>query len=176
MPPKKAAKNTPADAILGEKVEQWQGIKRQCEAYERTLQITSEQLQRSQLEKLNLKKKIVELNDKFKQEEGVTATMSHDMFRVYTSVQHQLIDKIEAHQSTIRGLRADLDNARLALEATKASKDAECAEKTKKINQQKQEMEEMAIRFGTELKATLEQMSHHIQGDKSYAAREEEAN
>lgn len=166
MPPKPAAKTTPADDAIAEKNKQLAQVKRQCEAYERMIQIGSEQLQRSQLEKLNLKKKVVELNERFRVEESLTSSMTHEMFKTYISTQRDLMTRIEGHQSTIAELRNDLSSLRMSLELTKQQKDAICAEKTRKINEQKQKMEEMAIAFGVKLKETLEQMSRHLQGDK----------
>ena len=172
MPPKKQAKGggAPADAALDDKLSQLRAIERHCEAYERIQAIYSEQLMRSQLEKLNLKKKILEVGERLKSEEAVTGTMCHDMFRAYRAVQHTLLQKIEQQQTTIRSLREELDSARIALERTKAEKDAICAEKTKSINEQKQKMEVMAVEVGIQLKATLEQMSQHIQGGDRRAA------
>ncbi|CUE73111.1 Hypothetical protein, putative, partial [Bodo saltans] len=86
------------------------------------------------------------------------------MYRMYKSGQAQLVARIVQHEETIEELKTELNEARLALETTKAEKDAELAEKTKKINEQKQKMEEMAIAFGIKLKETLEQMSAHIHG------------
>ena len=169
MPPKPdAKKNDPAAAQKEELALQLRMVKQQCEMHERSLQISSEQMQRSQLESLNLKKKIVELNEMFRTDEALTASMTHDMFRVYTSVQSQLIEKIATHQQTIRGLREDLDASRLKLERTKAEMDKICEEKTLKINKQKELMEEMAVGFGHDLKTTLEQMSTHIQGERTH--------
>lgn len=166
MPPKPAAKANPAEDALAEKQKQLAQIKRQCEAYERMVQIGSEQLQRSQLEKLNLKKKVVELNERFKIEESLTSSMTHEMFKTYTTTQRDLMSRIEAHQDTIKGLNKELRDLKSSLELTKQQRDLICAEKTRKINEQKQKMEEMAIAFGVKLKETLEQMSRHIQGDK----------
>lgn len=169
MPPKQT-KSAQPDNALEEKLLQLRTIERHCEAYERTLAIYSEQLLRSQLEKLSLKKKILELNERFKAEEALTGTMCHDMFRAYRAVQHTLLQKIESQQTTIRSLKEELDVARVSLERTKSEKDAMCADKTRRINEQKQKMEEMAIAFGVKLKETLEQMSQHIQGGDRRAA------
>jgi predicted nucleic acid-binding Zn-ribbon protein len=165
MPPKgkgdKAKANQVDPAVLEKQVNLSQ-LKRQCEAHERMIHVGSEQLQRSQLETLNLKKKLVELNHRFTKEESATASMTHDMFRVYTDMQSKMMERIEQHQATIRGLRKELSDARQSLEHTKAKKDFICAEKTRQINEQKQKMEEMAIAFGVELKETLDKMSRNI--------------
>lgn len=167
MPPKKqqgkGGSNT-QDAALDEKKLQLQTINRQADAVERMLLICSEQFQRSKLESLNAKKKIAELNTKFEEQEKHTNDKCAGMYRMYKSGQAQLVARIVQHEETIEELKTELNEARLALETTKAEKDAELAEKTKKINEQKQKMEEMAIAFGIKLKETLEQMSSHIHG------------
>jgi len=166
MPPKqgKPAKNNPADAAIDEKKMQLNVLNKQCEAVERMMVICSEQIQRSNLEGLNLNKRIAELNSKFEDQEKHTQDKCTSMYKQYKSGQSQLIARIEAGESSIEELRKQLDEARQALERTKFEKDAEIAEKTKKINEQKQKIEEMAIAFGIKLKETLEQMSRHIQG------------
>lgn len=169
MPPKdkdakKADKLVDPERVARE--EQLIGLKRQCDGYERMLCICSEQLQRSQLEKLNLKKKIVELNDKFKQEEALTAAMCQSMNSAYRQSQKTMLGTIESHQETIQGIGDKLDESRLKLEKTNAKKDLAMAEKNQLIKEQKQRMEDMAIAFGVKLKETLEQMSQHIAGDK----------
>ncbi len=171
MPPKKQTKGSnPTESALEEKLAQLRAIERHNESYERIMAIHSEQLMRSQLEKLNLKKKILEVSERLTSEEAVTGTMCHDMFRAYRAVQHTLFQKIEQQNTTIKSLNKELSDARIALERTKAEKDAICAEKTRMINEQKQKMEVMAVEFGIQLKATLEQMSHHIQGGERRAA------
>lgn len=166
MPPKKAGgkEGAPQDAALEEKKLQLATLNRQSDAVERKLLICSEQLQRSKLESLNAKKKIAELNTKFEEQEKHTNDKCSGMYRMYKSGQAQLVARIVQHEETIEELKTELNEARLALETTKAEKDAELAEKTKKINEQKQKMEEMAIAFGIKLKETLEQMSAHIHG------------
>jgi predicted nucleic acid-binding Zn-ribbon protein len=168
-PGAKPSKANPADQVMQDKLDQLGMLKRQCEAHERMLQVSSEQLQRSELEIINFKKRIVELNEKFKAEENLSSSMTHNMFRVYTEMQRKLMERIESHQSTIRGLRKELGDARLSLERTKAEKDAICADKTRKINEQKQKMEEMASAFGIKLKETLEKMSAHMQEERGHS-------
>ena len=162
---KSAGKSNPADAAVDEKRAALSAILRQCDAYERMMVVCSEQLQRSKLESLNLKKRIAELNSKFEEQEKHTNDKCIGMHKMYRSAQAQLFTRIEAHQIAIDGLRKQLNDAKEKLEQTKAQKDAEIAEKTKKINEQKQKMEEMAISFGIRLKETLERMSDHIQGE-----------
>ena len=168
MPPKqvKGGKggNNPQDSALDEKKQQLSIMTKQCDAVERMMVICSEQVQRSNLEGLNLSKRIAELNSKFEDQEKHTQDKCTSMYKMYKSGQSQLLARIEAHENTIEELRKELDEDRQALERTKFEKDAEIAEKTKQINEQKQKMEEMAIAFGIKLKETLEQMSRHIQG------------
>jgi chromosome segregation ATPase len=169
MPPKKAAggkgKGTaPVDPVVEEKKQTLFTLLRQCDAVERMMVICSEQIQRSQLESLNIKKRIAELNQKFEEQEKHTNDKCSQMYKMYKSGQSQLVARIEAHETTIDDLRKQLDEARVQLEQTKAEKDMELAERTRKINEQKQKMEEMAIAFGVKLKETLEQMSYHIHG------------
>ena len=164
MPPKENKKGGKGqiDPAMAEKMEELDWIKRVCEAREWKLHVASEQLQRSKLESLNLKKKIADLNEKFEAESKMTDRTCSDMFKMYDSGKSQLYARITSHQDSIKELRKQLDEARHNLERTKAEKDEEIAKKTKAINEQKQMMEQMAIRFGVELKETLEHMSHHI--------------
>ena len=165
MPPKPVAAKKPAgDAATDELKTQLDRVNRECESVERLLVICNEQMQRTNLESLNLKKKIAELNSKFEESERFTNEKCIGMNALYESGKEQLKGRIATHQSAIEELRAQLDEARQVLEATKAEKDAEIAEKTRRINEQKQRMEEMAIAFGIKLKETLERMSQHIHG------------
>lgn len=178
MPPKqqggKGGKGKSAgDAAAEEKRGELEGLQKECAIYERMMVICSEQLQRSQLESLNLKKKIAELNEKFEKEEELTNKTTAEIFKAYRSNQSALVARIESHQATIEGLRKSLDEARHELERMKSEKDAIIAEKTKQINEQKQKMEQMAIEFGSNLKETLEQMSLHIQGGQRDVNRAE---
>eukprot|EP00744_Colponema_vietnamica_P010378 GILI01014671.1.p1 GENE.GILI01014671.1~~GILI01014671.1.p1 ORF type:complete len:182 (-),score=44.37 GILI01014671.1:96-608(-) len=166
MPPKGPApkKSSAADTATLELRNTLDGVKRECEGVERLMVICSEQMQRTNLESLNLKKKIAELNSKFDESEKFTNEKCIGMNKLYRSGQAQLLARIETHQASIDELRKQLDEAREQLERTKAEKDSEIAEKTRKINEQKQRMEEMAIAFGIKLKETLERMSQHIHG------------
>ena len=162
---KEKGKANPQEQAILEKVATWKGIEQECNVYEGMLTICSEQAQRSQLETLNLKKRIAELNEKLEKEEELTTKSCSEIFKSFRQQQKQLVSTIKSHEATIEGLRKNLDEARNELERTKTEKDAIIAEKTKKINEQKQKMEEMAVAFGVKLKETLEQMSLHIQGE-----------
>jgi hypothetical protein len=163
MPPKdQKPKANPQDNELQTKQAELADINRVCGSREQMLMLRSEQLQRSKLESLNLKKRIAELNEKFESEEQLTKTTCADMFRMYRHMQKELVLRIENHQATIKQLHDELDESRQILERTKAEKDASIAERTRKINEQKQRMEEMAIGFGVRLKETLEEMSRQI--------------
>ena len=150
------------DPGLAEKTNHLASLKRQCDAHERMIHVASEQLQRSQLESLNLKKRILELNHKFTKEDQATAAMTHDMFVLYTEMQRKMEERKREHKQIINGLQEQLAEANLTLQRTMAEKDAKCAEKTRQINEQRQLMEQMAISFGVELKDALDKMSRNI--------------
>eukprot|EP00992_Anisonema_acinus_P012337 TRINITY_DN8054_c0_g1_i2.p1 TRINITY_DN8054_c0_g1~~TRINITY_DN8054_c0_g1_i2.p1 ORF type:complete len:180 (-),score=85.28 TRINITY_DN8054_c0_g1_i2:99-638(-) len=161
-PPNKAGPQQGAEEREAELKAKIEENRSRCLALERFLVVRAEQTQRAQLEQDQLKRKIVELNHKFAEEEKQTEVTSGDMYRQYKAMQHELIHRIDLLQTTINNLRDELEESRLQLERTKAEKDAIIAEKNKKINEQKQKMEDMAIEFGEMLKETLEQMSKRI--------------
>jgi chromosome segregation ATPase len=161
---KEKGKANPADQAMADKQNTLLGIQRECDVYESMLAICSEQLQRSQLESLNLKKKIAELNEKLEKEEELTTKTCSEIFKAFRVNQSNLVAKITGHEAKIQELRNSLEESRNKLEKLKAEKDAIIAEKTKKINEQKQKMEEMAVAFGVRLKEVLEGMSQQIQG------------
>mmetsp|Transcript_115862 Transcript_115862/g.201593 ORF Transcript_115862/g.201593 Transcript_115862/m.201593 type:complete len:190 (-) Transcript_115862:932-1501(-) len=163
---KKGAGN-PADkkaleALEGEKQARIDENRARCVALERFLVIRAEQTQRSNLEQETLRRRIIELEHKFTEEQSKTDLTHGEMYRQYKAMQGELIHRIELLQTTINTLRDELEQSRLELEKTKSEKDAVIAERNKKINEQKQKMEDMAIEFGEMLKETLEQMSKRI--------------
>lgn len=173
MPPKdQEVKKKPekVDPLEAERQAQQKAIERRCNGIERLLSICSEQLQRSHLEKLALQRKMVEINDRFKEEETLTKAMCFDMYKIYRSTQAELMKDWERNKNEIIKLRHELDNARNDLEATKAERDRECAKKEQRIQEQKHHMEELAVRFGEQLKSALEDMSKHISQGASGAA------
>eukprot|EP00668_Euglena_longa_P011390 GGOE01013790.1.p1 GENE.GGOE01013790.1~~GGOE01013790.1.p1 ORF type:complete len:212 (+),score=82.67 GGOE01013790.1:72-638(+) len=165
---KKASSQSPADKKLLEAAEeekqgQIDDNKARIQALERFLVIRAEQTQRACLEQEGLRRKIVELERKFKEEEAQTDVTHGEMYRQYKAMQGELIHRIELLQSSIATLKEELEQSRVELERTREEKDTIIAEKTKKINEQKQKMEDMAIEFGEMLKETLEQMSKRIE-------------
>lgn len=139
-------------------------LKSQAKALQAKIMVTSQQLQRSRLESLNLKKRIADINEKFEKEEKMCNDMCSEMYAQYRYSQKQLLARIESHQSAIEDLRCALDDARKNLERTKAEKDEEIAAKTKSINEQKMRMDQLAVAFGQNLKTILEGMSQSIHG------------
>ena len=175
MPPKdkkddKKKKAEKVDPLEAERLAQLSTIQRRCGSLERLLAIHSEQLQRSHLEKLSLQRKMVEINDRFKEEETLTTSMCFDMYEVYRSMQSEFVNHWKKNKDIIHDLRKDLDDARNSLELTKAERDRECAKKEQRIQEQKHHMEELAVRFGEQLKGALEDMSRHITQGASGAA------
>jgi hypothetical protein len=175
MPPKappadKKKQQEKVDPLEAERQAQLKTIQRRCTGIERLLAINSEQLQRSHLEKLALQRKMVEINDRFKEEETLTKAMCFDMYKIYRSTQAELMKDWEKNKAEILKLRHELDNARNELEETKAERDRECAKKEQRIQEQKHHMEELAVRFGEQLKQALEEMSRHISQGASGAA------
>jgi hypothetical protein len=177
MPPKetnkddgKKKKPEKVDPMEAERAAQLQAIQRRCTSLERLLAIHSEQLQRSHLEKLSLQRKMVEINDRFKEEEALTRHNCFDMYDVYRNTQNEFVQMWKKNKDQIHELRRELDDARNSLELTKAERDRECAKKEQRIQEQKHHMEELAVRFGEQLKGALEDMSKHITHGASGAA------
>lgn len=166
--PKKSAGNNPADKkqleeLEGQKQARVEENKARCQALERFLVIRAEQSQRAYLEQEGLRRRIIDLERKFQEEESQTDITHGEMYRQYKAMQGELIHRIELLHTSIGALREELEQSRQELDRTKAEKDAVIAEKNKKINEQKQKMEDMATEFGEMLKETLEQMSKKIE-------------
>jgi hypothetical protein len=158
------------DPLEAERQQQLQTIQRRCGALERLLAINSEQLQRSHLEKLALQRKMVEINDRFKEEEAATTAMCFEMHSQYRNMQSYFVSLWKANKENITALRRDLDSARNSLERTKAERERDYAAKEQRIAEQRHHMEELAVRFGEQLKGALEDMSRHITQGASGAA------
>ena len=123
--PKKGTSGGPADkkameAVEGERQAKIDENRARCLALERFLVIRAEQSQRAYLEQEGLRRKIIDLEHKFSEEEAQTDITHGEMYRQYKAMQGELIHRIELLQTTINTLREELEQSRYRRDRTRA--------------------------------------------------------
>lgn len=104
-----------------------------------------------------------EVEKKLDSEEKTTHDITQAMTRQYEAMQEQLIEKINALESSLTDLKDKLDETEFKHKQTIRAKDDTIRLKDKEIEGLKEKMEDMSKEFGDMLKETLTRMRDRIE-------------
>merc|ERR1711988_1322648 len=111
---------------------------------------------------IDLRAKVDQMEDDFKQEQSTTFAVTADMARQYKSLQDDLIHKINSLETTLTEQKEELDMTQHELRELILDKDDEIALRDQAISELKQRMEDMSNEFAQMLNSTLKLMKDHM--------------
>eukprot|EP00928_Gymnodinium_smaydae_P008782 TRINITY_DN13225_c1_g1_i1.p1 TRINITY_DN13225_c1_g1~~TRINITY_DN13225_c1_g1_i1.p1 ORF type:complete len:266 (+),score=87.57 TRINITY_DN13225_c1_g1_i1:95-799(+) len=135
----------------------------QVETLERELQVKaalSEEALRSETE---LRSKVDQMEDDFKEEQSTTFAVTADMARQYKALQEELIYKINSLETQLTEQKEELDITDHELRELIRNKNDDIEYKDEQIRQLNERMNEMSHEFANMLQETLELMKTHIE-------------
>eukprot|EP00440_Ansanella_granifera_P058209 gb/GFBE01063093.1/.p1 GENE.gb/GFBE01063093.1/~~gb/GFBE01063093.1/.p1 ORF type:complete len:223 (+),score=94.48 gb/GFBE01063093.1/:1-669(+) len=158
---KKGGKEAPGVA-LNPQEEQHTYLMMQVETLERELQVKSAQAEEAARSELEMRAKVDQMEEDFKQEQGTTYAVTADMARQYKALQEELIYKINSLETQLTEQKEELDITNHELKELMRDKDEDIENKDEQIKQLNERMNEMSAEFANMLSETLELMKHHI--------------
>ncbi|CAL1133914.1 unnamed protein product [Cladocopium goreaui] len=142
----------------------------QVETLERELQVKSAQAEEAQRSELELRARVEQMEEDFKQEQNTTYAVTADMARQYKALQEELIYKINSLEIQHTEQREELDITNHELKELTLVKDADIENKDQQIKQLNERMNDMSAEFANMLAETLDLMKLHINEKLSDAA------
>jgi len=134
----------------------------QVETLERELQVKSGQAEEALRSEIDLRAKVDQMEEHFKQEQSTTFAVTADMARQYKALQEELIWKINSLETQLTEQKEELDIANHELRELIRDKDEDIDHKDQQISQLNERMNEMSQEFATMLGETLELMRKHV--------------
>merc|ERR1712070_1366732 len=111
---------------------------------------------------MQLRDKVEQMQDDFKQEQKTTFAVTADMARQYKALQEDLIHKINSLETTLTEQKEELDMTNHELKELIRDKDDIIAHKEHIIQELKSRMELMCQEFNDMLNTTLKLMKDHM--------------
>merc|ERR1719399_155727 len=111
---------------------------------------------------MQLREKVEQMQDDFKQEQKTTFAVTADMARQYKALQEDLIHKINSLETTLTEQKEELDMTNHELKELIRDKDDEIANKDNTVAELKSRMDEMSAEFADMLNQTLRLMKDHM--------------
>mmetsp|Transcript_100905 Transcript_100905/g.291834 ORF Transcript_100905/g.291834 Transcript_100905/m.291834 type:complete len:223 (+) Transcript_100905:101-769(+) len=137
----------------------------QAETLERELQVKSAHAEEAIRVEMELRAKVEQMEQDFKEEQNTTFAVTADMARQYKALQEELIFKINSLETQLTEQKEELDIRDRELELLITEKDEEVDDKDKQIAQLNERMSQMSQEFANMLSETLELMRTQI-GEK----------
>jgi len=162
----KAGDKTEGD-VINEQKEEIKRLKLRIETLERYMVLRSEQTQKAKASELELKSKLIQLDEDFEKEKMERFHIASDMIRQYKALQKTLIDKLNISEQKNTSLSDQLHLAKVALHEVKKEKDQIIEMKQREIEEHKQKMQSMVVEFSNMLKETLAKMGNTIQNERA---------
>merc|ERR1712226_1607540 len=132
------------------------------ETLERELQVKSAQADEAVHSEIELRAKVDQLEEDFKQEQSTTFAVTADMARQYKALQEELIYKINSLETQLTEQKEELDITTHELHELIRDKDDDIDHKEDQIRQLNARMNDMSSEFASMLGETLELMKTHI--------------
>mmetsp|Transcript_68737 Transcript_68737/g.119420 ORF Transcript_68737/g.119420 Transcript_68737/m.119420 type:complete len:219 (+) Transcript_68737:136-792(+) len=145
-----------------EESEKWVNNSMQIETLERELQVKSGQAEEALRSEIELRAKVEQMEEHFKQEQSTTFAVTADMARQYKALQEELIWKINSLETQLTEQKEELDIANHELRELIRDKDEDIDHKDQQISQLNDRMNEMSQEFATMLGETLDLMRKHV--------------
>merc|ERR1719229_1679011 len=124
---------------------------------------------------IELRAKVDQMEDHFKQEQSTTFAVTADMARQYKALQEELIFRINSLETQLTEQKEELDITNHELEQLILDKTEDIEDKDKQVQQLNERMNEMSQEFANMLSETLELMRTQI-GEKLHDTTDSEAN
>jgi len=135
----------------------------QIETLERELMGKTQEAEEAIRGEMELRAKVEQMEDDFKQEQSTTFAVTADMARQYKALQEDLIHKINSLETTLTEQKEELDMTNHELKELIRDKDDEIQNKENTISELKSRMDEMSAEFADMLNQTLKLMKEHMQ-------------
>eukprot|EP00933_Yihiella_yeosuensis_P056285 TRINITY_DN5538_c0_g1_i1.p1 TRINITY_DN5538_c0_g1~~TRINITY_DN5538_c0_g1_i1.p1 ORF type:complete len:228 (+),score=77.40 TRINITY_DN5538_c0_g1_i1:76-759(+) len=147
----------------------------QIETLERELQVKTAMSEDAARSELELRGRVDQMEDDFKQEQGTTYAVTADMARQYKALQEELIYKINSLETQLTEQKEELDITNHELQELIKDKDEDIEHKDEQIKQLNERMNEMSTEFANMLAETLDLMKTHINEKLSDASGQDDA-
>lgn len=147
----------------------------QVETLERELQVKSGEAEEALRSEIELRSKVEQMEEHFKQEQSTTFAVTADMARQYKALQEELIWKINSLETQLTEQKEELDIANHELRELIRDKDEDIEHKDQQIGQLNERMNEMSSEFANMLTETLDLMRKHV-NEKFQDGQTEDAN
>jgi len=161
----KKGKKKGGKELIGAKMnaeEEYLYVSLQVETLERELQVKSAHAEEAARSELELRAKVEQMEEDFRQEQGTTYAVTADMARQYKALQEELIYKINSLETQLTEQKEELDITNHELKELVRDKDEEIENKDEQIKQLNDRMNEMSSEFANMLSETLDLMKKHI--------------
>merc|ERR1719183_1727033 len=152
--------------------EEYMYLALQVETLERELQVKASHADEAIRSEIELRSKVDQMEEDFKQEQSTTFAVTADMARQYKALQEELIYKINSLETQLTEQKEELDITNHELRELTKNKNDDIEYKEEQIKQLNDRMNEMSQEFANMLSETLELMKHHI-SDKLDTAGDE---
>mmetsp|Transcript_48914 Transcript_48914/g.116271 ORF Transcript_48914/g.116271 Transcript_48914/m.116271 type:complete len:223 (+) Transcript_48914:78-746(+) len=162
---KKAKETEPGVAMTKE--ENYVYLSMTVETLERELQVKSAQAEEAIRSELELRAKVDQMEDDFKQEQNTTFAVTADMARQYKALQEELIYKINSLETQLTEQKEELDITNHELRELIRDKDEHIEYKDQQISSLGERINEMSQEFANMLTETLDLMRKHV--DEKFA-------
>jgi len=134
----------------------------QVETLERELQVKSGESEECMRSEIELRAKVDQMEEHFKQEQSTTFAVTADMARQYKALQEELIWKINSLETQLTEQKEELDIANHELRELIRDKDEDIEHKDQQIGLLNDRMNEMSSEFANMLTETLDLMRKHV--------------
>lgn len=134
----------------------------QIETFERQLMLKTQEADEEVRNEMELRAKVDQMEEDFKQEQTATFWVTADMARQYKALQEDLIHKINSLETTLTEQKEELDMTNHELKELIRDKDDEIANKDNTVAELKSRMDEMSAEFADMLNQTLRLMKDHM--------------
>merc|ERR1719183_3294124 len=142
--------------------EEYMYLALQVETLERELQVKASHADEAIRSEMELRLKVEQMEEDFKQEESTTFAVTSDMARQYKALQEELIYKINSLETQLTEQKEELDITNHELRELTKNKNDDIEYKEEQIKQLNDRMNEMSHEFANMLSETLELMKQHI--------------
>merc|ERR1712226_1211948 len=132
------------------------------ETLERELQVKSAQADEAVHSEIDLRAKVDQMEEDFKEEQNTTFAVTADMARQYKALQEDLIYKINSLETQLTEQKEELDITNHELRELTRNKNDDIEYKEDQIKQLNDRMNEMSHEFANMLSETLLLMKEHI--------------
>jgi len=134
----------------------------EVETLERELQVKAAQAEEALRSEIELRAKVDQMEEDFKEEQTTTFAVTADMARQYKALQEELIYKINSLETQLTEQKEELDITNHELRELIRNKDDDIEHKDEQIRQLNERMNDMSQEFAQMLAETLDLMKHHI--------------